>query len=298
MRIACQIRCVTAYQNVQDALARAGFDCVHFISETSLMRALRHEAFDLLLLDANTEAREGHGIFSWLHCLSGNSTPVVLLSSACNSARIAQALEAGADDFINGVFEPRELVARVNAVLRRYRKTDTRRRIEAQGFTLDLDASTVLDRDTAIELTAREFKMAWLFFSSPGTYLSREAICAAVWGIDSDIATRTIEQHVYKLRRKLILSNDRGVRIRTAYTKGYRLELCNDPTPCVTQGDGGQQADVNRMGDDAMPANNAETGTAPGRFGALRFRLSVSAIPREVPVAAAVRSAAILRFPA
>jgi DNA-binding response OmpR family regulator len=67
--------------------------------------------------------------------------------------------------------------------------------------------------------------MAWLFFSSPGVYFSRNTISIAIWGVNRDIANRTIEQHVYKLRKKLKLGVERGLIIRADYTQGYRLEL-------------------------------------------------------------------------
>ena len=75
-----------------------------------------------------------------------------------------------------------------------------------------------------VELTPREFTMAWLFFSSPGVFISRGTIGASIWSADSDVAGRTIEQHVYKLRKKLLFGVERRVIIRTSYSQGYRLE--------------------------------------------------------------------------
>jgi len=192
------------------------------------MRHLRGERFDLILLDADADALAEKNVYSWLNCRTGESTPVVLLSSSCTAHQVAQALEAGADDFIRSPVDPAVLIARLHAVLRRANRGTTRRVIELQGFTLDRDACTFLDRGNVVELTPREFTMAWLFFSAAGSYLSRETISVAIWGVDSEIASRTIEQHIYKLRKKLNLSAERGIRIRTAYTKGYRLELCGE----------------------------------------------------------------------
>jgi len=70
--------------------------------------------------------------------------------------------------------------------------------------------------------------MAWLLFSNLGHYLTRKTISVAIWGVAEEIAGRTIEQHVYKLRKKLGLGTERGVTIRTAYARGYRLELCSE----------------------------------------------------------------------
>ena len=117
----------------------------------------------------------------------------------------------------------------MQAVLRRYRPKTARRSIELGGFLLDRESRRLLDNGVPVALTSREFTMAWLLFSSPGMYFSRDAISVSIWGVDSDVASRTIEQHVYKLRKKLHLCEERGVIIRTAYTHGYRLELCSQP---------------------------------------------------------------------
>ncbi|MDB5770341.1 MAG: transcriptional regulatory, terminal family protein [Burkholderia sp.] len=109
--------------------------------------------------------------------------------------------------------------------MRRSGRRQARRIIELSGFTLDGETSRFSYQGVAIEITPREFTMAWLLFSSPGVYISRETIGAAIWGVGSEIAGRTIEQHVYKLRKKLQLGAERGVSIRTAYSHGYRLEL-------------------------------------------------------------------------
>jgi DNA-binding response OmpR family regulator len=229
MRIACCIRCNTVSDDVQKVLLRAGFEWERFTDETALLRALRRSSYDLILVDTDADSVEEKNVYSWLNCRTGESTPVVLLSSACSSQQIAHALESGADDFIARPYDPAVLIARLHAVLRRSNRSNSRRIIEIQGFMLDRTSCRFIDRGVSIELTPREFTMAWLFFSSPGIYLSRETISVAIWGVGSEIASRTIEQHIYKLRKKLNLCSERGVRIRTAYTKGYRLEVCTEP---------------------------------------------------------------------
>lgn len=80
--------------------------------------------------------------------------------------------------------------------------------------------------ETAIALTAREFSIAWLLFSNPGVCFRRCQLAKAVWGSHTEFTDRTMEQHIYKLRKKLRLCNHSGaVRIRTVYSHGYKLEL-------------------------------------------------------------------------
>jgi DNA-binding response OmpR family regulator len=225
MDIACYIRNDALFSQVKGILARAGFESTHFVSETALLRACRHRNFDLILIDMGENTAESDGIVSWLNCRSGNNTPVIVLSTVRSANLVAFSLDAGADDCIGGHFEPIELIARVHALLRRCNRKSVRRVIELNGFILDREANSFSYQGTPIELTPREFTMAWLFFSTPGIYISRETIGTAIWGVDSEIAGRTIEQHVYKLRKKLQLGPQRGILIRTAYSQGYRLEL-------------------------------------------------------------------------
>jgi len=226
MKIACCTRHDKVFHYVQDALAPSHIECEHFVSESALLRTLRRRTFDLIVVDSDNQLPSDAPVFSWLNCRTDESTPVVLLSSTHREGQLAFALDAGADDFVVNAFDSVELVARLQAVLRRYRPKTARRSIEVGGFSLDRESRRLLDNGVSIPLTSREFTMAWLLFSSPGMYFSRDAISVSIWGVDSDVASRTIEQHVYKLRKKLQLSEERGVIIRTAYTHGYRLEIC------------------------------------------------------------------------
>jgi len=225
--IACYIRDEKTSRHIQDTLMRAGFACEAFLSETSLLRTMRRRRFDLVLMDTGVESDAEERMFSWLNCRTGESTPVVVLSSSRSPHRVALALDAGADDYISYQVDAMELVARLQAVMRRC-KPRGGKHINLGGYTLNLDASTLQDRGTQVSLTPREFMMAWLLFSAPGQYLSRETISVAIWGVDADITNRTIEQHIYKLRKRLGLSEERGVTIRTGYTQGYRLEVAEE----------------------------------------------------------------------
>ena len=204
---------------------QAGAECVHFSSEVVLFRALLRQKFDLIFIDLDVEPTPDDAIVSWLNCRSGNDTPVLAMSPVRDAHMTALVLNAGADDLLVRPFEPVELLARANALVRRSNPRSVRRRIELAGFSLDRESSKFSYLGTPIMLTSREFGLAWMFFSSPGVYISRETIGMSLWSSDSEVAGRTIEQHVYKLRKKLQLGTERGVSIRTAYGQGYRLEL-------------------------------------------------------------------------
>ncbi len=231
MNIASLIRNPSVLELVRATLKQAGFDCTPYSSETLLFRALRRQSFDLILIDFAVAPDDDDSILSWLNCRSGDHTPVLGLSPVRSAHVTALVLNCGADDLLTRPFEPIELVARAHALMRRGNRHNARRMVELAGFRLDRETSKFAYQGISIELTPREFSMAWMFFSSPGIYISRETIGASIWSADSEVAGRTIEQHVYKLRKKLQLGTERGVIIRTAYSQGYRLELIGQEQP-------------------------------------------------------------------
>jgi DNA-binding response OmpR family regulator len=224
MNIACYLRDEAVFRHVQGIFVHAGFECEHLSSESVALRTLRQRSFNMVLTDIVADFLDGEHFFSDLATRDGDHTPLVVLSEGHSAEVVAQILNNGADDYWRLPVNAVELLARARAVLRRFNRRHIRRVIKLGGFSIDREANKFSFQDTPIELTPREFTMAWLFFSSPGTYITRETIGSAIWGVRSAIAARTIEQHVYKLRKKLQLGPERGVMIRTAYSHGYRLE--------------------------------------------------------------------------
>jgi DNA-binding response OmpR family regulator len=225
MSIAVYIRNETVLDHVRQALLRAGFKWEHFSDEVLFMRGIRRNSFDLLVIDIPVEPRDDETIISWLNCRPADTTPVLMTSPVRNAFMAALLLNCGADDVMYRPFEPIEFIARVHALLRRTNRRNTRSTIELGGFLLDRDSAQFNYQGEPIELTTREFSIAWLLFSYPGIYISRETISATIWSTDSEVAARTIEQHIYKLRKKLQLGPERRMIVRTAYNQGYRLEV-------------------------------------------------------------------------
>ncbi|MET3133298.1 DNA-binding response OmpR family regulator [Oxalobacteraceae bacterium GrIS 1.11] len=223
--IGCYVRHDGLYAQLQAILVPAGYACERFPSENALSRIVGRRNFDLLIIDIGNHLDDSEDFVSWLNCRTGDSTPVIALSGAALPELAAQALNAGADDFFHGQCEPIEALARIRAVIRRHQPRTVRRAISVGEFSLDREASSISFEGEPVELTPREFTMAWLFFSSPGVFISRSTIGTSIWSADSEIAGRTIEQHVYKLRKKLQLGPERKVMIRTSYSQGYRLEF-------------------------------------------------------------------------
>jgi DNA-binding response OmpR family regulator len=235
MPIACLINDDRVFNGVRDLLHTAGWDCHRFGSETALLRGLCHQRTDLVVIETGNDSRLEERMLSWVSHRTGERTPVVMMSANAAAERIARALDAGVEDFISPLANPLELMARLRCAATRANRDTQMETLSVGDFTLHRSSAQVLDRGTKVPLTAREFAMAWLFFANNGKTLSRETISVAVWGVGEDITHRTMEQHVYKLRKKLGLSNPRGVAIRALYSQGYRLEVTAqvEDTPAV-----------------------------------------------------------------
>ena len=150
--------------------------------------------------------------------------PIVMLTAKDEESDRVAGLELGADDYITKPFSPREVVLRINAVLRRLNASnqpEEENQIETHGVVIDLDRHQVLTEDGAIDLTATEFKLITSFARSPGRVFSRDMLMNAIWGQEYYGIDRTVDTHVSRLRRKL---GNLGTQIETVYGVGSRLK--------------------------------------------------------------------------
>lgn len=197
----------------------------HFFNElTDLLYKLKSDfRFNMVVIDIS--ATSWTSIKMWLTSRD-DKTPVVLLYRyALASIAIAKLLDAGADDVIAMPVSGQEMNSRFNAVARRHADAITTTNIiAAHEFVLDKRKYEVYDRGVALDANKKEFEVAWLLFSNPGEFLSKEHIGTSIWNTKAEICSRTVEQHIYMIRKKLRLGRERGVYIRTAYQKGYKLE--------------------------------------------------------------------------
>ena len=127
-------------------------------------------------------------------------------------------LEVGADDYLTKPFSPRELVARMKAILRRTDPQPTQDVLELGDVTLNRETHDVTIAGELVELTAKEFDLLAYFLSNPGAVLSRDVLLDRVWGVEYPGGTRTVDVHVAQLRRKLGRPN----LIRTLRGSGYK----------------------------------------------------------------------------
>jgi DNA-binding response OmpR family regulator len=150
--------------------------------------------------------------------------PVLMLTARDDESDLLTGLATGADDYLTKPFSPRELVARVQAVLRRAAGPDAEpdddRVLRLDDLEIDLDARRVRRHDVEVHLTATEFDLLTCLASRPGTVRSREQLLADVWGYRDGSGARTVDSHVRAIRRKL--GNDV---IRTVHSVGYAIGM-------------------------------------------------------------------------
>lgn len=226
MNIALQTHDAAETRRIAQLLEAGGSRCNCFATAEGVMHATHHGAFDVAVLDTRDHRDPDGTMLAWIRGRASTTTALVLLSADTRPDSSVRALDAGADDVVLAPIVPEVLAARVRAVYRRARQGHAEHdRIHLAGFVLDRNTGAVQDRGRRVQLTPREFAMAWFLFSRPCSFASRVAISMAVWGQQADIAEHTIEQHIYMLRKKLGLCTERGVWVRAAYGRGYRLEV-------------------------------------------------------------------------
>jgi DNA-binding response OmpR family regulator len=199
---------------------REGLRLVHELTgEDGLRRLARTEPL-VVLLDLNLPGMDGVAVCKRIR--SKSDVPVIMLTARDTEIDKIIGLEIGADDYVTKPFSPRELVARVKAVLRRSQdRPRDQRFIEVGGWTIDSGRREVKPpHGDPIRPTAKEFDLLWYLSDHKGMVLSRAQILEAVWGYDYFGETRTVDVHIRQLRKKL-----EGIPIETVWGVGYRVEV-------------------------------------------------------------------------
>src|SRR2546426_584444 len=185
---------------------------------------VRQSPPDLVLLDLMLPAMSGLEVCRRLRQEQTTATlPILMLTAKADEVDRVVGLELGADDYVVKPFSPKELIARIRAVLRRARPAAEARVLRAGAVTIDPMRHQVDVAGTAVELTPKEFDLLRALVEAAGRVLSREQLLERVWGYTrgGDIESRTVDVHVRRLRAKL---GDTGRRIATLKGVGYRFE--------------------------------------------------------------------------
>jgi DNA-binding response OmpR family regulator len=207
---------------VEAYLSQEGFRIITASNGREALILARQEKPDLIILDIMMPEMDGYE-FMRLH-RKESETPIILLTAKVADDEKVIGLELGADDYITKPFRPRELVARVRAVLRRTGQVEPQAKIlRVADITLDRDSHTVKVGDKFVDLTPSEFDLLATLMSAPGRAFSRLDLLDRLQGVAYEGYERTIDVHIKNLRSKIKVDSQTPSYIETVYGVGYRF---------------------------------------------------------------------------
>jgi DNA-binding response OmpR family regulator len=206
---------------VRDYLIEAGFDVVLASTGPAALAAARSDRPDLVVLDLGLPGMDGYDVTRSIR--SQSAIPIIMLTARSEETDRIVGLELGADDYVVKPFSPRELVARVKAVLRRVSGEVGSETIRVRDLVISIPHRSVERDGSRIELTASEFGLLRALASSPGRVFTRGQLLDAMWGVSFESYERAIDAHVKNLRRKLEPDPRHPTYVLTVYGVGYKF---------------------------------------------------------------------------
>jgi len=213
-------------QLVRDYLEQAGYQVLTASNAETGLHRLRADSPDLVLLDLGLPDRDGWDLTRAIRADRQLAViPIIMLTARVEDSDKLVGLELGADDYITKPFNPREVVVRVRAVLRRTNlpRTAVPRRLWAGHLTLDLSQRSLTIGDRRVDLTPTEYELLRLFMENPGQTFTREELLEKTLGYSYEGTGRTLDTHILNLRQKVEPDPRSPVYIETVHRVGYRF---------------------------------------------------------------------------
>lgn len=193
---------------------------VAFDGETGLQKAIRND-YDIIILDKGLPNKDGLEVCSSIRA-AGKHTPILILSVKSEIGTKTDLLNAGADDYVTKPFSFTELIARVNALLRRPKKLE-HTKLQFGDLIVDIEGRKVMRGSKEIDMTTKEFSLLEYLLRNHGRAIPRQEILEHVWDLNADPFTNTVETHILTLRRKI--EGKRGHKIiQTVPNVGYKID--------------------------------------------------------------------------
>lgn len=195
-------------------LVKAGYQCENAYEGEDAANRIESQSYDLILLDIMLPKLNGYEVLEYAKSVD---IPVIFLTAMGETEQKVKGLRLGAEDYIAKPFEIAELLARVETVLRRYKKSEQKLRF--LNIEVDTESHTVLQDGEPVALTVKEYELFLLFLRNKNRALYRETIYENVWGGEYSGTGRTVDLHVQRLKKKLGLEEH----ITAMYKVGYRM---------------------------------------------------------------------------
>ena len=211
--------------SVRDVVVRylrhEGYDTLEAGDGDAAREMLETQTPSLIILDLMLPGMDGLSLCRWIR--ERSQLPVIMITALGEETDRLTGLEFGADDYLTKPFSPRELVARVKAVLRRSSPATTSVPIEFGDLVVDPDRREARKGGSPLRLTTLEFDLLWFLASNPNRVFERSELMARVWGYTSELDTGTVTVHVRRLRAKIEDDPARPRHLETVWGSGYRL---------------------------------------------------------------------------
>ena len=194
-----------------------------FGTAAALTQALAVGRFDVLILDWLLPDGTGADVLQWTRQNLGWALPVIVVTAREDEATVVSALKAGADDYVVKPAKPMELLARIEAVVRRVQPAGIPV-LRVGAYEIDIAQHRLFVDRLPVAMTQKEFDLSVYFFQNPGKLFSRDHLLDKIWGLNADIDTRTVDTHVSRLRKKLRLGTATGWTLSSVHGYGYRFD--------------------------------------------------------------------------
>ena len=204
---------------------KEGFAVIEAADGVEAIRKVEQKKPNMILLDIMMPILDGIEVCRQIRKFS--NVPIIMLTARSEDEDRIMGLELGADDYITKPFNPREVVARVNAVLRRVPDADFTKAdvLHFPNLEINISEHTITVDGKTVPLTAKETELLWCLASHPGRAFSREILLEKVWGYTYCGETRTVDGHIKRLRQKLSSNQNSAWDIQTVWGVGYRFEV-------------------------------------------------------------------------
>ena len=206
-------------------LSNAGYSIIKATNGKEAIELIENHSPDLIILDWMMPKMSGIDVCRTLRSRSETKQiPIIILSARSDESDKSLGLDIGADDYISKPFSPKELISRVNALLRRSRPALINNILEHENLKISLNEMTVTYFDKDVKLGPKEFKLLTLLMERPGHIFSRGKLLDMVWGYGVYVEERTVDVHMSRLRKALKMASDENLDpIRTVRDGGYGL---------------------------------------------------------------------------